>query len=146
MIKMKQVTILFCMMLFAFVSMNAQAQIKIPKAASDLTKSQDIKLPTDALSKELIKALNPGKGFDISPDKLLKLDNNNKSFVNDLMGIFGGSGTDAEKHTLAEGKQKERKNFITNLLGEGKAAKYYNIIKPQVEPLIKKYALAKFLM
>lgn len=141
---MKKITILFSIVLIGLISLNTQAQIKMPKAASSLSK--DVNLPTDALSSELVKALKPSKGLDISADKLLKLEDNNKSYVNDLMGIFGGSGSDDEKETLALGKQKERKNFVSKLLGDGKATKYYKLIKPQVQPLIKKYALAKFLM
>lgn len=141
---MKRITILLCLVLVALVAVNSHAQIKMPKAASSLGK--DVKLPTDALSKELVKAIKPSSDLDIPADKLLKLENNNKSYVNDLLGIFNGSGSDDEKKALALGKQKERKDFVENLLGEGKAAKYYKLIKPQVEPLIKKYALAKFLM
>lgn len=131
-------------MLIGLISLNTQAQIKMPKAASSLSK--DVNLSSDALSSQLVKAIKPSKDLDISANKLLKLEDNNKSYVNDLLGIFNGSGSDDEKKTLALGKQKERKDFVSKLLGEGKAAKYYKLIKPQVEPLIKKYALAKFLM
>lgn len=137
---MKRLTILFSIVFLALISLNTEAQIKLPKAASS------VKLPTDAMTSELVKALKPGDGLDISTDNLLNLEKNNKSFVNDLIGIFGGSGTDDEKKTLALEKQTERKNFISNLLGKGKATQYYQLIKPQVEPLIKKYAIAKFLM
>lgn len=143
---MKQVTILFSFLLLAMISLNVQAQIKIPKVATDITKPSDLKIPEGDFSKDILKAINPGSGLDISPDKLLKLTDHNKGFLSDVMGIMGGSGSDADKTKLLQNKQTERKNFITNLLGEGKAAKYYQLIKPQVEPLIKKYALAKFFM
>ncbi len=140
---MKQLTILLCLAFVILAGIDAQAQIKMPKT-SDLSKNMNI--PTNALTSELVKALNPGKGLGISTDQFSKLEGNNKSYVNDLVKIFSGSGTDAEKNTLAESKLKERKSFLKTLLGDGKVQKYYQLIKPQVEPLIKKYALAKFLM
>lgn len=141
---MKKISILFSLLLFVFIGLNAQAQIKAPKLTKSLGTGTD--LTNEVLSKELVKAINPSSALDISADNLLKLEKNNKSYVNDLLGIFNGSGSDEEKKALALGKQKERKDFIEGLLGEGKAAKYYKLIKPQVEPLIKKYALAKFLL
>ena len=141
---MKQLTTLMSIAIICLLYLNTEAQIKMPKAAKDLAK--DMNVSSDVLSKELVKAINPGDALGISADKLLKLENNNKSYVNDLLEIFGGSACDTEKTAKAEAAQKERKDFVSSLLGEGKAAQYYKLIKPQVEPLIKKYALAKFLL
>ncbi|MEN8117592.1 MAG: hypothetical protein ABFS16_11475 [Bacteroidota bacterium] len=141
---MRRKTILLSIVLMGLFAINLQAQqIKVPKS-SDLTQSEKFQMPDKEFTNDMLKALSPGNNLDISPDKLLKLEKNNKSYVNDVLGVLSGTGTDDQKKTLIDKKKSEQNDFIDQLLGEGKAAKYYKLVKKQVEPLVKKYALAKF--
>lgn len=141
---MKQKALFLTLLLMGFFVLSSNAQLKIP-SSKDIKKVEEAASNKD-FSKDILKALDPGSGLDISPDKLLQLQKGNKSFVGDIMGILNGSGSEDEKMSLINKKQDERKDFIENLLGEGKAAKYYGLVKKQVEPLLNKYKLAKLFM
>lgn len=141
---MKQKTLLLIFLVMGVFVMNSNAQLKIP-SSKDIKKVEEAASNKD-FAKDILKALDPGSSLDISPDKLLQLQKGNKNFVGDLMGILNGSGSEDEKMSLIGKKQDERKDFIENLLGEGKAAKYYGLVKKQVEPLLNKYKLAKLFM
>ena len=138
---MKQKTLFLTLLIMGVFVITSNAQLKIP-SSKDIKKVEEAASNKD-FAKDILKALDPGSSLDISPDKLLQLQKGNKSFVGDVMGILNGSGSEDEKMSLIGKKHDERKDFIENLLGEGKAAKYYSLVKKQVEPLLGKYKLAK---
>ncbi len=141
---MKQKTIILSILLAGFFAINVQAQIKMP-SVSDISKS-NIEMPDKDFTKDILNALNQGDKLGLSPDKLLKLNNKNKSLVNDAMSIFGGSGSESDKLEKFGIKKKERDNFIENLLGKSKAGKYFELAKNKIEPLMAKYKMAKLFM
>ncbi len=141
---MKQKTLFLSIILMSFLAINVQAQIKIPDV-SDVSK-QDIEMPDKDFTKDILNALNQGDKLGLSPDKLLKLNNSNKSYVNDVMGVLGGLGSDSDKLEKIGIKKKEREDFIENLLGKSKAGDYYTLVKKQIEPLLTKYKLAKLFL
>lgn len=130
--------LVLCM--FAF---SGQAQLKIPKT-SDLAKAAGLNIPTEAFTNDFMKALSPDTSLGLSNDQETQLVKNNSSFVSGVLDIITGAGSDSEKNKKLAILQKDRQGFIEKLLGEGKAAQYYAIVKKQVEPLITKYALSKF--
>lgn len=141
---MKQKTIILSILLAGFLAINIQAQIKMP-TVSNVSKTK-IEMPDKNFSKDILNALNQGDKLGLSPDKLLKLNNKNKSLVNNAMSIFGGSGSESDKLEKFGIKKKERDNFIENLLGKSTAGKYYGLVKKKIEPLITKYKMAKLFM
>jgi len=144
---MKRKTIILSILLAGFLAINTQAQIKIPSASdvSDVSK-QNINMPDKDFTKDILSALNQGDKLGLSPDKLLKLNNSNKSYVNDILATVGGSGSESQIMEAIGIKKKKREDFIEKLLGKSKAGKYYGLVKKQVEPLLSKYKLAKLFM
>ncbi len=149
---MKQKIILLSFLLTSIFSLSVQAQslkvpTKVPVSTTNIqTAVPDMKIPGPDFSKDLLKALSPGKGLGISPDKLLKLNNGNSNFVGKVMDILGGSGSNSDKLNLFNSKKAEHKDFIEKLLGKSKAAEYYKVVKKQLEKLSTKYAIAKLFM
>jgi hypothetical protein len=141
---MKKLTFLLSFLFLGFIAVNTQAQIKLPKSV-DVNKMNQ-SLPDGDFTKDILKALSPDKSLGLSPDKLLKLTDNNKSFVDKALGVLNGSGSEEEKNNKLGVLQNDRKDFIEKLLGESKASEYYGLVKKQVQPLVTKYAMAKFFM
>lgn len=144
---MKRKTIILSIVLASFLAINVTAQIKIP----DVPKVQDVQtqtmeMPDKDFTKDILNALNQGDKLGLSPDKLLKLNSKNKSYVNDIMGAVGGSGSESDIMEAIGIKKREREDFIEKLLGKSTAGKYYGLVKKQVEPLLAKYKLAKLFM
>ena len=147
---MKRKTIILSILLAGFFAINVHAQIKVPSVSdvpdvSDVSK-QDIKMPDKDFTKDILNALNQGDKLGLSPDKLLSLNNKNKSLVNDALSIFGGSGSESDKLAKFGIKKQERDDFIEKLLGKSTAGKYYGLVKKKIEPLLDKYKLAKLFM
>jgi len=143
---MKTKTFLLSILMLGFFAINVQAQkLKIPTVPK-VPEQLQMQIPGKDFSKDLLKALDPGTGLGISPDKLLKLNKGNGNFVNNIMGILGGSGSDSDKLNLINKEKDERKDFIEKLLGKGKAGEYYKLVKKQLQKLQTKYALAKLFM
>lgn len=141
---MKRNVIFIGIIMLTVLAFSSQAQIKIPKT-SDLNTSSLTDLATNTdVSKELLGALAPDKSLGLSSDIISQLTKNNESFVSKALGVIGGSGSDDDKKEKIGALQKDRKDFVEKLLGEGKAAEYYKIAKAQAEPILKKYMLSKF--
>jgi hypothetical protein len=143
---MKTKVFLLSVLMIGFFAINVQAQkLKVPTTPK-VPELPQMQIPGEDFSKDLLKALDPGTGLGISPDKLLKLNKGNGDFVNNVMGILGGSGSDSDKLNLLNKKKDERKDFIEQLLGKGKAGEYYKLAKKQLQKLQTKYAIAKLFM
>jgi hypothetical protein len=158
---MKAKVFLLSVFLIGFLAINVHAQkLKAPTVPKISEQPQmqktptlpkvpelpKMQIPSKDFSKDLLKALNPGTGLNVSPDKLLKLKKGNTNFVNSVMGVLGGSGSDSDKLNQINKKKDERKGFIEELLGKSKAGVYFSLAKKQVEKLKTKYALAKLFM
>lgn len=111
----------------------------------DLTK---LGLPEDKeqFSKDFLDALTPDTDLGLGADVLEKLNGKNKSFVDDVVGILGGGGSNNDMLEKIGLKKKEKDDFIQKLLGEGNAGKYYSSIKKKVESFKTKYKVAKMFM
>lgn len=141
---MKKIAFLFAFLFVSLVSFQTQAQISIPK---------DIKVPdvsTDqsadaGLTKDLLSAFDPGSSFT-SPDKYAKLLGSNKDLVSNVLGVMNGDGSDNDKLAKVDILKSNHKDFVEQLLGEGKAAEYYQKVKDKIEPLTTKYKLAKLFL
>jgi hypothetical protein len=140
---MKRNVLIIALLMFSMLSLSSYAQIKIPKKA-DLNTSSLTNLAGTDVTKDLLGALAPDKSLGLSSELISKLTGNNESFVNKALGIIGGSGSDDDKKLKIGALQKDRKDFIENLLGEGKATEYYKLAKEKVQPILTKYALSKF--
>lgn len=135
---------MICLMI-GFITVNVYAQsLKIPK----VTDASTLVLPSDkaGFEKDFLAALDPGNDLGISAENLGKLATKNKSFVGDVMNIMGGKGSDNEKLAKIGLKNADVTKYITDLLGEGTAGKYFEKIQKQMGPLRTKYKLAKLLM
>jgi hypothetical protein len=142
---MKKLIFLLSIFTIVLFSNNLYAQIQLPTSVKDADKTMNQDIPDGDFSSAILKALNPGKSFT-SPDKLLKLLGNNKDYVANILDVADGSDLDDEKMAKVDALKSERKDFIEQLLGEGKAADYYKLVKDQIEPLTKKFKLAKLFL
>jgi len=132
-------------LLIAFAAANLQAQnLKMPK----LPDAGSLVLPADkaGFEKDFLAALDPGTDLGISADNLGKLSNKNKSFVSDVMGILGGTGSDNDKLAKIGVKNSDLTKFATGLLGGSTAGKYLDKVKKQMGPFKTKYNLAKLML
>lgn len=141
---MKSMTYLLGFLFIFLISYQTQAQINIPKDIKVPGVSAD-QLPDADLTKDLLSALDPGTSFT-SPDKYAKLLGSNKDLVSSVLGVMNGSGSDDEKLAKVDALKSDQKDFVEQLLGEGKAADYYKKVKDKIEPLTAKYKLAKLFL
>jgi|GEM_PF-2933951 len=141
---MKKIHMLLAFMLIAFLTTNTQAQVNIPKSLNDVDASK-IEVPDSDFSKSILKALDPGKSFT-SLDKYTKLLAGNKELVGDVLGVMNGSGSEDDKLAKVDELKGEHKDFVEQLLGEGKASEYYRLVKKNIEPLTQKFKLAKLFL
>ena len=126
------------------VSVNAQS-LKMP-SVSDVTGTLDLPEDKEGFKKDFLAALDPGTDLGISADNIAKMATKNKSFVSDVMGIMGSKLTDSDKLSKITGKNSEFTKFVTSLLGDSKAGKYFDKINKQLKPFKTKYNLAKMFL
>ena len=142
---MKTRIVLLGIVLISLLAFNGNAQIKLPGSTNDLTK---LGLPKDKeqFSKDFLDSLTPDTDLGFGADVMEKLNGKNKSFVDDVVGILGGGGSNDDMLQKIGLKKKEKDDFIQKLLGEGNAGKYYSSIKKKVESFKTKYKIAKMFM
>ena len=138
--------ILFLSLLFVGIlisNTNAQS-LKMP-SVSDVAGT--LILPeNEDFQKDCLVALDPGTDLGISADNLAKIATKNKSFVSDVMGIMGSKLSDTDKLSKIGAKNSDLTKFITSLLGDSTAGKYFEKINKQLKPFKTKYNLAKMFM
>ncbi|MCS5489047.1 MULTISPECIES: hypothetical protein [Algoriphagus] len=110
-----------------FFSFQAEAQVKLPKMD---------------LSSQVLDILDNTKGLGLNSDQESKLKTNNKSFVDELMKITGGSGSDDDKKASILGLKDKRTKFLMDLLGNDLVKKYTGQILKGINPLKSKLGLA----
>ncbi len=126
------------------LNVNAQS-LKVP-SASDVTGTLNLPDDKEGFKKDFLAALDPGSDLGISKDNLAKIATKNKSFVSDVMGIMGSQLSDADKLTKIGAKNSDLNKFITSLLGDSAAGKYFEKINKQLKPFKTKYKLAKMFL
>jgi hypothetical protein len=141
---MKKINLLLALLFAAFMAINTHAQVTVPKSLNDVDVSK-VEVPDSDFTKSILKALDPGKSFT-SPDKYMKLLTENKDMVSDVLGVMNGAGSEADKLAKVDQLKGEHKDFVEQLLGEGKAAEYYRLVKKNIEPLTQKFKLAKLFL
>jgi hypothetical protein len=104
--------------------------------------SQTIKVPTADLSSQVLVILNKTDGMSLTGDQKSKLTTNNKSFVDQLFKITGGSESDEAKKTSILNLKNTRTKFLTDLLGSDLFNKYSGNILKAINPLKSKLGLA----
>ncbi|MBN7800642.1 hypothetical protein J0A67_07210 [Algoriphagus aestuariicola] len=128
---MKNLKILSAVFFLFFVAFAAQAQIpKIPGAG------------TSALSSQVLGILDNTSGLNLSGDQSSKLKANNKSFVDQLMKITGGSESDDAKKSSILNLKNGRMKFLNDLLGNELTQKYMGNVLKAINPLKSKLGLA----
>lgn len=142
---MKRTIVFIGFMIFGLLSATVEAQVKLPGSVNDVTK---LGLPEDKeqFSKDFLDALTPGSDLGLGADVMEKLNGKNKSFVDDVVGILGGGGSNDDMLEKIGLKKKEKDDFIKQLLGDSGAGKYYSSIKKKVESFQTKYKIAKMFM
>ncbi len=100
------------------------------------------KLPTADLSKQVLGILDNTNGLNLTGDQTSKLKSNNKSFVDQLFKITGGSDSDEKKKSSILNLKNSRTKFLTDLLGSGLADKYMGSVLKGINPLKSKLGLA----
>lgn len=110
-----------------FLSTSVDAQVKVPGLD---------------LSGQLLKILDNTSGLNLSGDQSTKLKADNKSFVDQLLKITNGAGSEDEKKKGILGLKEKRSNFLTTLLGQALAQKYLGNVTKGINPLKSKLGLA----
>ena len=114
-----------------FFAFAAQAQIpSIPKVG------------TDALASQVLGILDNTGGLNLSGDQSTKLKANNKSFVDQLMKITGGSDSEDSKKASILNLKTGRMKFLNDLLGNELTQKYMGNVLKAINPLKSKLGLA----
>ena len=114
-----------------FFAFAAQAQIpSIPKVG------------TDALASQVLGILDNTGGLNLSGDQSTKLEANNKSFVDQLMKITGGSDSEDSKKASILNLKTGRMKFLNDLLGNELTQKYMGNVLKAINPLKSKLGLA----
>lgn len=122
-----KILLLLCFFLVAGVSANAQG----------------LKMPKMDLSSQVLGVLSSSAdGLNLPGDKSKALEKNNKSFVDDLMKIQNGSGSDDDKKSSFLGLKNKRTKFLIDLLGNDLFKKYSGQILKSINPLKSKLGLA----
>ncbi len=142
---MKSRILILSLLLIGLVTNNVNAQVKLPGSVNDLTK---LGLPEDKeqFSKDFLDALTPDSDLGLGADVMEKLNGKNKSFVDDVVGILGGGGSNDDMLEKISLKKKEKDDYIQQLLGDSGAGKYYSSIKKKLESFQTKYKIAKMFM
>gem|GEM_PF-6309358 len=139
-------TVYYTLILMGVMILNVNAQsLKVP-SASDVTGTLNLPDDKEGFKKDFLAALDPGSDLGISKDNLAKIATKNKSFVSDVMGIMGSQLSDADKLTKIGAKNSDLNKFITSLLGDSAAGKYFEKINKQLKPFKTKYKLAKMFL
>lgn len=119
--------LLLCFFLVAGLSVNAQG----------------LKMPKMDLSSQVLGILSKSAdGLNLPGDKSKALEKNNKSFVDDLMKIQNGSGSDDDKKASFLGLKNSRTKFLIGLMGNDLFKKYSAQILKSINPLKSKLGLA----
>lgn len=127
---MKNPKFLPVLLFLLFAAFAAQAQIpKIPNSSS-------------ALASQVLGILDNTSGLNLSGDQSTKLKANNKSFVDQLMKITGGSDSDDAKKSSILNLKNSRMKFLTDLMGNELAQKYLGKVISGINPLKSKLGLA----
>lgn len=105
--------------------------------------AQSLKLPKADLSSQLMKIMDKSAdGLSLSKDQMSKLTKDNKGFVEKLMDIQNGSGTDDTKKAAFLGLKNTRTKFLTDLMGSSLLQKYSGNLLKSINPLKSKLGLA----
>lgn len=108
--------------------------------------AQNIKLPSPDFSKDMLSALNPGSDLGLSSDVKSKVDNENKSFVNDVVDIMGSSDDDETKKLKINNRKKEHDGILGSAFGSDNALKSYKKdLEKQLKPFKRKYKMASWI-
>jgi hypothetical protein len=114
-----------------FFAFAAQAQIpSVPKVGAD------------ALASQVQGILDNTSGLNLSGDQSTKLKANNKSFVDQLMKITGGSDSEDSKKSSILNLKNGRMKFLNDLLGNELTQKYMGNVLKAINPLKSKLGLA----
>lgn len=118
---------------FFFFLVAATVNAQVPKVPS--TGAGDI-------SKQLLGILDNTSGLNLTGDQTSKLKANNKSFVDQLMKITGGSDSEDKKKSSILNLKNSRMSFLTSLLGNDLTQKYMGSVLKAINPMKSKLGLA----
>ena len=128
---MKNLKLLSAFFFFFLVAFAAHAQVpKVPSVGGA------------DLSKQVLGILDNTSGLNLSGDQTTKLKDNNKSFVDQLMKITGGSDSEDSKKSSILNLKNGRMKFLNEVLGSDLAQKYLGNVVKAIGPLKSKLGLA----
>lgn len=128
---MKNLKILSFLFFFMLLGFAAHAQVpKVPNVGSA------------DLSKQVLGILDNTSGLNLTGDQSTKLKANNKSFVDQLMKITGGTGSEDSKKSSILNLKNGRMKFLNDLLGNELTQKYMGSVLKSINPLKSKLGLA----
>ncbi|WP_268033850.1 hypothetical protein [Algoriphagus sp. PAP.12] len=108
--------------------------------------AQKISLPSPDFKKDMLGAFSPGNDMDIDNSKKDELKASNEKFLDDVLKIAGGSGSDEEKKSSLLSLGKKQSSTFSKILGEDKAKQYKKSIKKKIRPFKTKYKLATLIL
>lgn len=112
---------------------SAQAQkLNLPNPAEFKTDMMGALIPSDDL------------GLDASQKKALK--KQNESFLDNVIGIAKGEGSDTDKLSAIKGLSGQRKGDLNAIFDDKTLKEYKKKVKKQIKPFTRKYKLAKLIL
>lgn len=108
--------------------------------------AQKIGLPEPDFKKDMLTAFDPGAGLNLSNDQRSELMGSNEAFLDNVIDIAGGPGTDTSKTIKINDMVSDRTKEMESLLGKDVMKKYRKQVKKAIKPYKRKYKLARLVI
>ena len=129
---MKALTVSIFLILFLGAALSGEAQ--------------KIGLPQPDFKKDMLTAFDPGADLGLNDDQRMELMERNNTFLDKVIDIAGGPGTDTSKMIKINDMVSDRGEDMESLLGKDAMKKYKKKVKKSIKPYKSKYKLAKLVI
>ena len=107
---------------------------------------QKIGLPEPDFKKDMLSAFEPGMDLGLNDNQRSELMENNSQFLDKVVDIAGGPGTDTSKMIKINDMVSDREDVMETILGKDTMKKYRKQVKKAIKPYKGKYKLAKLVI
>jgi len=107
---------------------------------------QKIGLPEPDFKKDMLFAFEPGMDLGLNDNQRSELMERNAQFLDEVVDIAGGPGTDTSKMIKINDMVSDREGVMENILGKDTMKKYRKQVKKAMKPYKGKYKLARLVI
>ncbi len=108
--------------------------------------AQKIGLPQPDFKKDMLSAFDPGTDLGLNDNQRSELMGSNEAFLDKVVDIAGGPGTDTSKTIKINDMVSDRAKEMESLLGKDVMKKYRKQVKKAIKPYKRKYKLASLVI